>query len=290
MDVLPGEGLHGWFMNALGVIRPQLTAAMKARLYSQRTPPSRGSGHAPPDLPPRPQTAVFTVSGPHGPARAVRAAQSRLACLYEPGDLYWVDLAVLCRRPDGRPVDDGDAHELDLGAGLLALGRELYERPQPIKIFSSQFRMVPGVPFRSQGVDRNELLTRSCPAKFSLVFVSPTRLSKKSATLEPPTGVNIFAKLARRWEETGGDFPPGYPDWLRANVAVEMQMLQPASWAYSSGRKEIGWTGMVQLSAAEPEHPVFGSFTAAMLAFAEYAGVGIGTAMGLGRTLVAGVG
>jgi len=232
---------------------------------------------------------LVVVSGPHGAVRASRTREGRVSSLYDPSKVYWIELAVLCRWPDGRPDNDGEAEELDLGAGLLALGRELYERPRPITVFSSRFRLVAGIPFRSQGVYRAELLERPCPSKASLVFVSPTRFSRKSAELEPPTGVGILAKLARRWEETGGFFPPGYPDWLRANVSIDMQMLQPAGWVYASGRRDIGWTGVVQLSFAEPQHTVFGRFTAAMLAFAEYAGVGINTSVGLGHTFVAGV-
>ncbi len=168
------------------------------------------------------------------------------------------------------------AHYLpDLAQRLLAEGRVLLD---------GRWLAVEGlVAARTEtfaALVQRHLLRAARPVPVRLEFRTPTTFHSRGRTLPLPVPDVLFLSLLQRWQAWGGiDLGPGAEATVSQCAALRRHRLQSVS-VQMEGRF-AAFVGMAEFTLVRPE-PSYAGLLAALAAFAEFAGVGQKTAMGMG--------
>jgi CRISPR-associated endoribonuclease Cas6 len=130
------------------------------------------------------------------------------------------------------------------------------------------------------------LLHSATPVPVRVEFRTPTAFHSRGRTLPLPVPDVLFLSLLQRWHAWGGiDLGPGAEATVTECAALRRHRLQSVS-VQMEGRF-TAFTGVAEFTLVRPE-PSYAGLLAALAAFAEFAGVGQKTAMGMGcvRTAV----
>jgi CRISPR-associated endoribonuclease Cas6 len=168
------------------------------------------------------------------------------------------------------------AHLLpDLAQGLLREGRLLLD---------GRWLRVEGLVSarteRFTTLVQRHLLRAVAPVPVRLTFRTPTTFHSRGRTLPLPVPEVLFLSLLQRWQAWGGiDLGPGAEATINGCAALRRHRLHSVS-VQMEGRF-AAFVGVAEFTLVRPE-PSYAGLLAALAAFAEFAGVGQKTAMGMG--------
>lgn len=127
---------------------------------------------------------------------------------------------------------------------------------------------------------QRHLLRAAAPVPVRLTFRTPTTFHSRDRTLPLPVPEVLFLSLLQRWQAWGGiDLGPGAEAAISGCAAIRRHRLHSVS-VQMEGRF-AAFMGMAEFTLVRPE-PSYAGLLAALAAFAEFAGVGQKTAMGMG--------
>lgn len=121
--------------------------------------------------------------------------------------------------------------------------------------------------------------------RISLQFLTPTAFSQGQTHLPLPVPHSMFRSWLQRWNEfapvyLGGDELAGY---FGEYIALSRHRLQTRSHPIHKGRI-TGFTGEVTLSILSRADPLLANVANLLCQYAEFAGTGLKTRLGMGRT------
>jgi CRISPR-associated endoribonuclease Cas6 len=127
---------------------------------------------------------------------------------------------------------------------------------------------------------QRHLLRAAAPIPVRLWFRTPAAFHSRGRTLPLPVPDVLFLSLLQRWQSWGGiDLGPGAEATISQCAALRRHRLQSVS-VQMEGRF-AAFVGVAEFTLVRPE-PGYAGLLAALAAFAEFAGVGQKTAMGMG--------
>lgn len=127
---------------------------------------------------------------------------------------------------------------------------------------------------------QRHLLHAARPVPVRLEFRTPTAFHSRGRTLPLPVPDVLFLSLLQRWQAWGGiDLGPGAEATIVQCAALRRHRLQSVS-VQMEGRF-TAFVGMAEFTLVRPQ-PSYAGLLAALATFAEFAGVGQKTGMGMG--------
>lgn len=127
---------------------------------------------------------------------------------------------------------------------------------------------------------QRHLLRAVAPVPVRLRFCTPTTFHSRDRTLPLPVPDVLFLSLLQRWQAWGGlELGPGAEATISQCAAVRRHRLQSVS-VQMEGRF-AAFVGTAEFTLVRPD-PSYAGLLAVLAAFAEFAGVGQKTAMGMG--------
>jgi hypothetical protein len=127
---------------------------------------------------------------------------------------------------------------------------------------------------------QRHLLHATLPVPVRLTFRTPTAFHSRGRTLPLPVPEVLFLSLLQRWQAWGGiDLGPAAEETVARCAAVRRHRLQ--SVVVQMEGRFTAFTGVAEFTLIQPP-PGYAGLLAALGAFAEFAGAGQKTAMGMG--------
>lgn len=124
------------------------------------------------------------------------------------------------------------------------------------------------------------LLESEAPLPVRLTFRTPTTFHSRGRSLPLPVPDVLFLSVLQRWRAWGGiDLGPGAEATISGAAALRRHRLRSVS-VQMEGRF-TAFVGTAEFTLVRPE-PSYAGLLAVLAAFAEFAGVGQKTAMGMG--------
>ncbi|NJL40156.1 MAG: CRISPR system precrRNA processing endoribonuclease RAMP protein Cas6 [Leptolyngbyaceae cyanobacterium RM2_2_4] len=123
--------------------------------------------------------------------------------------------------------------------------------------------------------------------RFDLKFTTPTAFSQNRIYLSLPLPSLMFRSWLERWNH----FAPVYLgsseliQYLSENIAVSRHNIQTRSFPVHSGRV-TGFVGTVTLQILSLPDPLLANVANLLIRYAQFAGTGMKTRLGMGQTLV----
>jgi len=135
-----------------------------------------------------------------------------------------------------------------------------------------------------QDLGASFLLARQpAPRRISLQFTSPTTFKSGGMHIPLPLPDLVFGSLLERWNAFAPiTFPPETKRYAAECLAVSYYKLSSRAVPMKSGGLRVGAVGEISYASLNYDR-YWMSVIAVLAAFALYAGVGAGTAMGLGQ-------
>jgi CRISPR-associated endoribonuclease Cas6 len=123
--------------------------------------------------------------------------------------------------------------------------------------------------------------------RFHLQFITPTAFSQDRTYLPLPVPTLMFRSWLERWNHfapvyLGGDELVGY---LGGAIALSRHKLQTAPFRVHSGQV-TGFKGDVTLQVLNRVDPLLANVASLLFHYAEFAGTGIKTRLGMGQTIL----
>lgn len=246
LDVAPGEHFHAIFLELISRVDPKLAGDLHGPAVSK----------------------PFTVS-------SILGYEGGRDITLSPGVDYRVRFTVFAPQVEESLVTsflDADLRTLRLGRAEVRLLRVLTDSSHGLLCDYTSYEQL---------VEEGR---RGRETEFSLEFISPTTLRRKSRNLPLPDPQILFTGYLKRWNDYSGQpFPEGLLDYVEAGLVISRHHLETRVF-YLPKAMQIGFVGRVHFRILGLEGPEAAALRT-LARFAYYCGSGYKSTMGMGQTI-----